>query len=771
MNSFEWEVPKRYSARREIRNVTQFPLQGQSISLHYAASQGDFTTVKSILDIHKEEIDINEIDRRGLTALHHAARSGSKECVLLLLKKGSDILRETKSSQSNILHCAASSGNADLVKELLYQLRNEEKIVTIKYGKNKNGKIPAHCAAQSGSFETFLLLVPDEFDRHIYYNKANDGRMFHHLAAERGHLEMLQQLLTHRGNFITELTKNRTNQGNGIIHHAVRSGNVKLLEFVITNMKAATDHEMQTINAQSWDVLHIAALSHYPQMFAYVYDNFQPIQTSPECSLNFASFETEIKSHQTPLGKAVTSGCYEMVQLILSKGAKVSTPATAPLIHCAAIGGNIQIMKLLLQEKYALSNQLKEITYFERFPKNIFHCAVLSGDAEMIEFLHRNHLFSDDEINQFLCNPCMNNLPIIYACEKGNLAAVQYFIENRLYPTHNQSFIKKLLKMAAHSRYLDIFQYIHSQFKCEFCNHDENGEILEILSSWCNDIKLFKEFLLDHKKQEEKSKKHFRSLLIALEKGNIPIAKLLLENYILPNENEDSEYFEKILCCTVYGGEMEIFRMIYQSFPSLFKEDAIRDAFTKTYKRSDYLDDTNLLHILVKSQNLQMIKFFFERYSSLSKYLFYRSKSTGLTPIHLAAHIKSKNQKEILEFLLQNGAYKFINSRVSNFPGYSISSLLPYDIASSKKIRDILEKYNPSMLCDRFFISNSDAVNIELVEFYFFPSFFSFLLICLSFVFIVILLVLVQMKVKIQLFMVDFIWKHLLFLNNFVLKI
>src|SRR4051794_37572939 len=56
-------------------------------ALHEAACTGDVVTIDEILD-HKPQVDLDEMDENGKTALHLALRAGSPEIVRRLLEAG-----------------------------------------------------------------------------------------------------------------------------------------------------------------------------------------------------------------------------------------------------------------------------------------------------------------------------------------------------------------------------------------------------------------------------------------------------------------------------------------------------------------------------------------------------------------------------------------------------------------------------------------------------------------------------------------------------------
>lgn len=98
--------------------------------------------------------DINTIDNRNRTALHHAIRLRNDEVAVFLITKGADIRARDNRNQTP-LHWAAGNGSIEVVKVLL------DNGATIKDVRalNKNGSSVLKCAVTSGKKEMVELLL------------------------------------------------------------------------------------------------------------------------------------------------------------------------------------------------------------------------------------------------------------------------------------------------------------------------------------------------------------------------------------------------------------------------------------------------------------------------------------------------------------------------------------------------------------------------------------------------------------------------------------
>jgi hypothetical protein len=88
----------------------------EEINLHAAASDGNAEQLKQLLD--EADVDADQADEEGRTALHFAVGYGEIECAKLLINAKANV--DIKDSNQNTpLHYAAGYGQADSVKLLL----------------------------------------------------------------------------------------------------------------------------------------------------------------------------------------------------------------------------------------------------------------------------------------------------------------------------------------------------------------------------------------------------------------------------------------------------------------------------------------------------------------------------------------------------------------------------------------------------------------------------------------------------------------------------
>lgn len=138
--------------------------------LHQAASDGDITTVKRLID---GGADVNAQTVNGWTPLHYTIEMGEGDAAAIaLVKMGADVNVQTKDGDTP-LHLAAGHGLTDVITALVEAGANVN-------AKNEEGEFPLHCAVGVGSsgtdqdqIETTAILIKAGAN---LYDRNNDGK-------------------------------------------------------------------------------------------------------------------------------------------------------------------------------------------------------------------------------------------------------------------------------------------------------------------------------------------------------------------------------------------------------------------------------------------------------------------------------------------------------------------------------------------------------------------------------------------------------------------
>lgn len=210
-----------------------------SFPLLYAVSSGMGKTVRKMLN--QPGVDINFCTKNGITALHVAAGSGHFAILDYLLKKGSNVHLTSKPNGDTPLHLAVRSGDLDVVrklvehvlkiepynvlKEFLDKINVVEGCSALHYAVQKDisntqlvkfllangadvntaiakgqvvGATPLYIAAANGETDLTVLLLKSGANANFPLDEAVGGYTPLIAAIDRGHTNVVKELLMKR---------------------------------------------------------------------------------------------------------------------------------------------------------------------------------------------------------------------------------------------------------------------------------------------------------------------------------------------------------------------------------------------------------------------------------------------------------------------------------------------------------------------------------------------------------------------------------------------
>ncbi|XP_054593711.1 caskin-1 [Nothobranchius furzeri] len=190
-----------------------------------------------------KRVNVNIQDADGLSPLHHAALSGNKELISLLLETQAAVdIKDHKGMRP--LHYAAWQGKTEPMKMLL-------KAGSSVNGQSEEGQIPLHLSAQHGHYDGSEMLLQHQSNPCI---SDSAGKTPLDLACEFGRVGVVQLLLS--SNMCAAMLEPRPSDPNGVspLHLAAKNGHIEVIRLLI---QAGID-----INRQSecGTALHQAAL-------------------------------------------------------------------------------------------------------------------------------------------------------------------------------------------------------------------------------------------------------------------------------------------------------------------------------------------------------------------------------------------------------------------------------------------------------------------------------------------------------------------------------
>ncbi|KAI9918716.1 hypothetical protein PsorP6_011688 [Peronosclerospora sorghi] len=155
--------------------------------VHAAAREGNLDDLRNIL--LADPAQVSALDKYGLTPLHWACDRGEAGAARLLLHHGADVdAIEERMFKRRPLHFAVLASSEATVRELL---AHHADVLAGDY----RGWAPIHGAAYSGDVGTLTALL--QATESWITQLTNQGETALHVAARRGHVEVIRLLLRH----------------------------------------------------------------------------------------------------------------------------------------------------------------------------------------------------------------------------------------------------------------------------------------------------------------------------------------------------------------------------------------------------------------------------------------------------------------------------------------------------------------------------------------------------------------------------------------------
>ncbi|XP_041642281.1 caskin-1 isoform X3 [Cheilinus undulatus] len=190
-----------------------------------------------------KRVNVNIQDADGLSPLHHAALSGNKELISLLLEAQAAVdIKDHKGMRP--LHYAAWQGKTEPMKMLL-------KAGSSVNGQSDEGQIPLHLSSQHGHYDGSEMLLQHQSNPCI---SDAAGKTPLDLACEFGRVAVVQLLLS--SNMCAAMLEPKPSDPNGVspLHLAAKNGHIDVIRLLI---QAGIDINRQS---ESGTALHQAAL-------------------------------------------------------------------------------------------------------------------------------------------------------------------------------------------------------------------------------------------------------------------------------------------------------------------------------------------------------------------------------------------------------------------------------------------------------------------------------------------------------------------------------
>ena len=331
--------------------------------LHIAAKNSNLDLCKKLLGKYK--FDVLTTDKKGQTALHHSARSGSYELFRYFIDLGADI--ECKNNLGwNCLHIAAQNGHLKLCKKLIDRHKLDLHLA------DEDGWAALHHSARNGSYD----LVKYFADKGADINLVDESGMnCLHIAAKNGHLSLCKTLID-KYKFDVD---NVNNEGQTALLHSARSGSYELFTYFVD-----IGANIECKNNLGWNSLHIAAR----------YGHFNLCKRL----VNKHKFNVQLvdKDGWRPLHHSARSGSYELFTYFVDMGADIECKNNLGwnCLHIAAQNGHLELcIELIVRHKLDLHLADKDgWTALHHSARNGSYELVMFFVDMGIDFKSKNHL-------------------------------------------------------------------------------------------------------------------------------------------------------------------------------------------------------------------------------------------------------------------------------------------------------------------------------------------------------------------------------------------
>ena len=499
--------------------------------LHIASKNSHLNLCKKLLDQYN--FDVLTTDKKGQTALHHSAISGSYELFIYFVAMGTDI--ECKNNLGwNSLHLAARYGHFDLCKILVNKHKFNVQLT------DKDGWKPLHHSARSGSYELLTYFVHMGSD---IESKNNLGWNCLHIAAQNGHLELSKKLIDRHKLDLHLADKD----GWTALHHSAISGSYELFIYFVA---MGTDIECK--NNLGWNSLHLAAR----------YGHFDLCKIL----VNKHKFNVQLtdKDGWKPLHHSARSGSYELLTYFVHMGSDIESKNNLGwnCLHIAAQNGHLELSKKLIDRHKldlhladkdgwtALHHSAKNgsyelVTFFvgkridikckNNFGENSLHIAASYGHVNLCKRLIRNHDF-DVELTD---NDGWK--PLHHSARSGSYCLFKYFADMGTDIDCENGAGLNCLHIATKNKHLDFCKKLIKRHKFDMDLPDYDGWTALHHSARNGSYELVKYFADMGADINLKDNLGMNCLHIAAKNGHSNLCKTFIDQYNFDIETADNE--------------------------------------------------------------------------------------------------------------------------------------------------------------------------------------------------------------------------------------
>jgi len=259
----------------------------------------------------------------------------------------------------------------------------------------KNDSTLRKNAIITGDIETLQKIIDQKADINQSITDKYESSAIHE-AARLGYLSLFKMLKKNGANLTLLGTLGTP------AHIAAKHGHVPILQELID-----AKIDINNPDEKGTTLVHIAAEAGHNSVMQW-------LSESKDASINFNKPD---RSGQTPIYLATKNGHRDMVNLLITKGVKLTSFEIQRLALEAAEKGHIPVIKLLIE------HGLNIYQYKSTEGETLAHIAAKANQVSMIQF------FAEQKVNLYEKNKT-GETPIYIAATKGNAAIVKALIDN-----------------------------------------------------------------------------------------------------------------------------------------------------------------------------------------------------------------------------------------------------------------------------------------------------------------------------------------------------
>ncbi|XP_074625241.1 transient receptor potential cation channel subfamily A member 1-like [Acropora palmata] len=559
MDTYSQEKPEGFH-----KNFHRMLSTGQGVSVLEAVQQECLKEGGSQLTSSTEEELFNATDSDGCTLLHHAARCNKSATINILLDVGNVDIDQVQNMGFTALHLAVRHKSIEALKLLLKRGADPNK-------PDNDECTPLLFASRRGYTEIADILLSDE---RIKVNYANLAKITPLLAAcAGGSKPMCEMLIAHNADITTKSSNMTT-----ALHYAAFSGHAEICELLITTAKKLQlplKDFLEERNVEDSTALYMSCFKGYTGVAKLLLQHGVDYEAVRGVNLS------------TPLHLTAFRGHEEMTRLLISSGAMVDSKdghLQTPL-HQAAKLNHTKIAEVLLENGASIeAKNMMDMTPFliavahgaketvevlldrgadlfarDSFHNSGLHLAVMYKRKEMIHTLLKR---GKEKLVELRSNDLQTVIHLAARYEEPEILNI--LEEKHCYSEQQDIHSKIPLHHAAENGSLECIKALWrcSQFLISLNDRDDKGKTPLHLAASNNHVEAFN--LLLAKGGDVGCQDHQQStaLHLAVQAGALKIVRRLL-NPMLPNtlEIKDADQNTPVLIACMHN-RLDILKLL-----------------------------------------------------------------------------------------------------------------------------------------------------------------------------------------------------------------